>query len=47
MLMTKKRIIMKLDKNGYGEINISEPLLKLIKQGYIELIAEYDGVLND
>lgn len=41
--MTKKRIVMKLDENGYGEINIPEPLLKLIKQGHIELIAEYCG----
>ena len=46
-MMTEKRIVMKLDENGYGEINISEPILKLIKQGYIELIAEYDGVLDD
>ena len=44
MLMTKKRIIMKLDKNGYGEINLSEPILKLIRNNDIELIAEYgDG----
>ena len=41
--MSKKRIIIKLNKNGDGEINLSEPILQLIKQGDIELIAKYNG----
>lgn len=41
--MTKKRIIIKLTNNGDGEINLPEPILQLIKQGDIELIAKYDG----
>lgn len=39
--MSKKRIIIKIDNNGNGEINLPEPVLKLAKQGDIEIIAEY------
>ena len=41
--MEKKRIIIKLNNNGDGEINLSESILQLIKQGDVELIAKYDG----
>lgn len=41
--MNKRRIIIKINNNGDGEINLSEPILQLAKQGKIEIIAEYNG----
>lgn len=45
--MSKRRIIIKINNNGDGKINLSEPVLQLAKQGDIEIIAEYNGDMDD